>query len=77
MYEEFSPLVNDFVDMPGRNVMLLAYGQTGTGKTHTIFGAKEAALNQSAEQEWGIFPKVVKHTLTQMAARGNKFKLYI
>lgn len=55
--------------------MLLAYGQTGTGKTHTIFGAKEAALDPAEEKEWGIFPKVVSNTLR--ACEGRKFKLYI
>lgn len=77
VYAEFKPLVSEFVDTPGRNVMLLAYGQTGTGKTHTIFGAKEAALNPAEEQEWGIFPKVVNETFKEMSSRGNKFKLYI
>jgi DNA replication protein DnaC len=42
VYDTFNPLVNEFIGMPGRNCMLLAYGQTGTGKTHTIFGKKEA-----------------------------------
>ena len=55
--------------------MLLAYGQTGTGKTHTIFGPKEAALDPAEEAEWGIFPKVVSNTLK--ACEGKKFKLYI
>lgn len=57
--------------------MLLAYGQTGTGKTHTIFGKKEATLDMNQEAEWGIFPKVVNTTLKAMQQRGNKFKLYI
>jgi hypothetical protein len=67
--------VQQFTDMPGRNAMLLAYGQTGTGKTHTIFGAAEAAVTDEREEEWGIFPKVVNLTLQTMKAKGAFFKL--
>lgn len=45
VFDEVEPLVNEFISTPGRNAMLLAYGQTGTGKTHTIFGKKEAQLD--------------------------------
>ena len=55
--------------------MLLAYGQTGTGKTHTIFGRAEAAVTTDAESEWGLFPKVVNNTLKAM--EGKKFYLQI
>lgn len=57
--------------------MILAYGQTGTGKTHTIFGAAEAAVTAEAESEWGIFPKVVNNTIKTMNAKGAKFILQI
>mmetsp|Transcript_31961 Transcript_31961/g.23106 ORF Transcript_31961/g.23106 Transcript_31961/m.23106 type:complete len:93 (+) Transcript_31961:169-447(+) len=30
--------VGEFTKKNGRNSMLFAYGQTGTGKTHTMFG---------------------------------------
>jgi hypothetical protein len=69
--------VNEFIDTPGRNVMLLAYGQTGTGKTHTIFGKKEAALDMDNVEEWGVFPKVVSKTFKMMQEKGSKYKLYI
>jgi hypothetical protein len=55
----------------------MAYGQTGTGKTHTIFGPKEAALSESSSAEWGIFPKVVDCVFKTLPARGVKFKLYL
>lgn len=57
--------------------MLMAYGQTGTGKTHTIFGKKEAQIDLEQEAEWGIFPKVVATTIRTMQEKGHKFKLYI
>lgn len=56
--------------------MLLAYGQTGTGKTHTIFGPKDAQLDMSQSEEWGIFPKVVREALDLMSKKGLKFKLF-
>ena len=78
VYNEFEPLVTEFTNMPGRNVSLLAYGQTGTGKTHTIFGAKEESLEGIEHlPEWGIFPKVVNSVLEAMKSAGSKFKLYI
>lgn len=77
VYTQFDPLVSEFTSTPGRNVMLLAYGQTGTGKTHTIFGAAEAAVTEEQEAEWGLFPKVVNNTLKAMASKGAKFKLCI
>ena len=55
--------------------MLLAYGQTGTGKTHTIFGAAEAAVTDEQEEEWGLFPKIVSTTLKMMKEKGAIFKL--
>ena len=77
VFSEFEPLLNEFTDTPGRNVMCLAYGQTGTGKTHTIFGKKEAALDMNEKDEWGIFPKVVDRTFAAMQAKGAKYKLFI
>ena len=56
---------------------MLAYGQTGTGKTHTVFGPKEAQLDVGAYDEWGVFPKVVSNTLKVMNEKGLKFKLFI
>eukprot|EP00591_Stephanopyxis_turris_P006397 CAMPEP_0195529920 /NCGR_PEP_ID=MMETSP0794_2-20130614/32581_1 /TAXON_ID=515487 /ORGANISM="Stephanopyxis turris, Strain CCMP 815" /LENGTH=204 /DNA_ID=CAMNT_0040661301 /DNA_START=304 /DNA_END=914 /DNA_ORIENTATION=+ len=41
------------------NVLYFAYGQTGTGKTHSIFGPKWA-LNGVLEEnqaQWGMFPR--------------------
>jgi Cdc6-like AAA superfamily ATPase len=75
VYAEFDPLVQEFTSTPGRNAMILAYGQTGTGKTHTIFGAAEAAVTAEAEEEWGIFPKVVNNTIKTMKAKGAKYIL--
>lgn len=47
------PLFNDF--MNGFNVTILAYGQTGTGKTHTMCGDYQNELSE----ESGIIPRVL------------------
>ena len=33
--------------MEGYNSTFLAYGQTGTGKTHTVFGSKQAIIESN------------------------------
>ena len=40
-------LVDELTMQNGRNVFLLAYGQTGTGKTHTMFGLKGTLNDES------------------------------
>ena len=64
--------VEEFTKKNGRNSMVFAYGQTGTGKTHTMFGPPET-LKQGCEdsEEWGIFPKVVANTLKKVGENSN------
>lgn len=50
------------------NVQLLAYGQTGTGKTHTMFGTRESLSSDDPHPDWGLFPRVVNHCLKTCAA---------
>lgn len=49
--------------LQGYNCTFLAYGQTGTGKTHTMFGSPASLKTFSEDgeinQDWGIFPRVV------------------
>jgi hypothetical protein len=58
------PLVDDFCR--GFSCMLLAYGQAGSGKTHTIFGPP-GSLNEhslaglvsgESPAAWGLFPRM-------------------
>lgn len=61
-----APLVNGFVE--GYNATVLAYGQTGTGKTHTMSGAGFDAKGDKNEDIQGIIPRVsdtVKETFWQ------------
>ena len=50
--------------MNGYNVNLMAYGQTGTGKTHTMFGtpgimgrAGRGDYGMSVHKDYGVFPR--------------------
>lgn len=45
----------------GTNVTIFAYGQTGTGKTHTILGH---GLETQDDVEWGITPRAVRDIFT-------------
>ncbi len=40
------------------NVLFFAYGQTATGKTHTIFGSEESLQSSTFHNDWGIFPRL-------------------
>ena len=42
----------------GHNATFIAYGQTGTGKTHTIFGSKGVEGNNQGK---GYFHRSVVH----------------
>ncbi|ETK80080.1 hypothetical protein L915_14144 [Phytophthora nicotianae] len=54
-----APLVQGFLD--GYNATVLAYGQTGTGKTHTMAGSGFDARGREKNGEMqGIIPRVIK-----------------
>lgn len=43
----------------GFNATFLAYGQTGTGKTHTVFGSNKSIAESSAKHpEAGMFYRI-------------------
>lgn len=52
-----------------RSVMIFAYGQTGTGKTTTMFGFPDSLSSESADPGWGLLPRAVHATLDHIAAR--------
>mmetsp|Transcript_12820 Transcript_12820/g.20344 ORF Transcript_12820/g.20344 Transcript_12820/m.20344 type:complete len:438 (-) Transcript_12820:301-1614(-) len=70
-------LVEDFTQPGGTNVMFFAYGQTGTGKTHTIFGESASLLSKTPTPGWGLFPRVCEATINKMKSSGNKFVLSV
>ena len=56
--------------LSGYNATFLAYGQTGTGKTHTMFGSR---LDKVAEYHEGPFPRAVMTALKKMDEKGCKY----
>ena len=64
MYAKVKPLVNSFLD--GFNATVLAYGATGTGKTHTIMGNPNCSgiLPRMVSD---LFAKIKEHASANMA----------
>ncbi|CAH6720093.1 kinesin-like protein Cin8p [[Candida] jaroonii] len=54
-----TPLFKDFLN--GFNVTILAYGQTGTGKTYTMYGKEDDEINDSGfiHKNSGIIPRII------------------
>jgi len=53
------------------NLVFFAYGQTGTGKTHSIFGTTAALESTTHHTDWGIFPLAVYNLLNMMRENQN------
>ena len=62
-------LVKSFAN-DGFNVLLFAYGQTGTGKTHTIFG-HETSWQDIAHEQAGLFPRAVASIFEELGSRSD------
>lgn len=72
MYECMLPSLVDAWINSRNNVMVLAYGQTGTGKTHTMFGPRESLMAREEHPDWGVFPRVFSQCLQAIeASRGR------
>jgi kinesin family member 11 len=71
--EVFDSIVRPIVDetLSGFNCTIFAYGQTGTGKTHTMEG------DIHNEDEAGIVPRSVKAILEQLEAGGLEFTIRV
>ena len=54
-----------------RNVMIFAYGQTGTGKTTTMFGFPESLTSEVEDDGWGLLPRAVHATLAHNAEQAK------
>eukprot|EP00971_Amphidinium_carterae_P081512 1612540-Amphidinium_carterae.1 len=61
--------------MGGHNVLFFAYGQTGTGKTHTMFGPEESLKHAALHRSWGVFPRAVDNILSIMDSRAASGEL--
>ena len=77
-------MLNRFLD--GYNVTFMAYGQTGTGKTHTMFGSQLGEVknfetdSEEMPKQWGLFPRALISALDRikvMSSHVQKTKLRI
>ena len=55
-----------------RNTMIFAYGQTGTGKTTTMFSFPESLTSETDNPGWGLLPRAVHATLERNAQEASK-----
>ena len=62
------PLVKKFLS--GYNSTIFAYGQTGTGKTHTIIGPLESLFDDSNDN-FGLIPNILNYLFN------NKLYIYL
>ncbi|CAM9638234.1 unnamed protein product, partial [Choristocarpus tenellus] len=46
--------------LQGFNACVLAYGQTGAGKTHTLLGPRGGTNLPKDKNEWGVVPRAVR-----------------
>jgi len=66
VFAECKSLVSSAID--GFNVTVFAYGQTGAGKTHTMYG------NQSAP---GLVPRIVEELFTTLSSYAHEYQATI
>ncbi|KAG7661003.1 CIN8 [[Candida] subhashii] len=59
------PLLNDFIN--GYNCTILAYGQTGTGKTYTMCGGADFTTNLEICESAGIIPRILSELFAKLA----------
>lgn len=71
--EVFDSIVKPIVDeaLAGFNCTIFAYGQTGTGKTHTMEG------DINSEEDAGIVPRSVKSILEQLEGSGSEYTIRV
>jgi hypothetical protein len=70
MYDVVAAKLMTSVCSEGFSGFIFAYGQTGTGKTHTIFGP-EASWRSIRHEESGILPRAVAAILDTVRARAE------
>lgn len=76
-YTVVAPLIEEVLS--GYNCTVFAYGQTGTGKTHTMVGTECAELKSSWEDdsEIGIIPRALSHLFDELRLMELEFSMRI
>lgn len=62
-------VVDRLTQKDGYNCLFLAYGQTGTGKTHTMLGLISTLESPVFHPDWGLFPRTVHSVLEKIKSR--------
>lgn len=73
VFENVMPELLDAWTTQCRNCMFFCYGQTGTGKTHTMFGTPESLKSDELHPDWGLFPRVIDSGIKRMEAAIPQF----
>ena len=69
-------MLDRFLD--GYNVTFMAYGQTGTGKTHTMFGSQLGEVkhfeadSEDMPKQWGLFPRALISALERIKVKPSQ-----
>ena len=70
VYRVICPAMEDDV-IDGFNCVLFAYGQTGTGKTHTMEGDIDDPV------QMGLIPRMIKSLFEKLEATGKSYRVYV
>lgn len=80
-HEVYETVVGPLIEevLSGYNCTVFAYGQTGTGKTHTMVGTECAALKSSWDDvsEIGIIPRALSHLFDELRMMELEFSMRI
>ncbi|XP_055841545.1 kinesin-like protein Klp61F [Episyrphus balteatus] len=80
-HEVYETVVGPLIEevLSGYNCTVFAYGQTGTGKTHTMVGTECAELKSSWDDvsEIGIIPRALSHLFDELRMMELEFSMRI
>jgi len=76
-YDAMMPSLIDAWLNQRNNLMVLAYGQTGTGKTHTMFGPKESLASDFLHPDWGVLPRTMHACFEHIASTQGRSRCIV
>ncbi|XP_063699517.1 kinesin-like protein Klp61F [Culicoides brevitarsis] len=80
-HEVYATVVAPLIDevLSGYNCTVFAYGQTGTGKTHTMVGEESPELSLSWEDDSviGIIPRALSHLFDELRMTECEFSMRV
>ena len=70
VFTRVKPLLKDV--LKGINACVFAYGQTSSGKTHTMLGCDGGNINDSKKENWGIIPRAAEFLFSELADKADQ-----